>query len=214
MSVLELIRACAETDDGEARDEFVVRFETPITLSIKRTAGQNGMDPLEFVDDLRQETYLKLCTDNFRGLLKFAEQHPDDDKAVLRYIKKIAINVARDHFKSLLCQKRGGKETDQWLDDFEPAARSSSDGGSEAIEREVLLKQIDRALQDCAAGANQERDCLIFWLYYQQGLTAREIAVLPTIELTEEGVESLIFRLKRCAKEQLAGGNTRNPAEP
>jgi RNA polymerase sigma-70 factor (ECF subfamily) len=213
MSILELIRACAETNDGEAWEEFVARFERPIALSIKRTAGQYGMEPLEFVEDLRQETYLKLWADDCRRLLEFSEQHPDDVNAVLRYIKKIAINVALDHFKSLHCQKRGGRETDQWLDDFDPAARSDSHGGSEGVEREVLLKQIDRALQHCAAGANQERDCPIFWLYYQQGMTTREIAALPTIELTEEGAESLIFRLKRCVKEQLVGGKARNPAE-
>jgi RNA polymerase sigma-70 factor, ECF subfamily len=207
----ELVRACADSNDGAAWEEFVCRFQRPISLSIKRTACQWELDPLQFIEDLLQETYLKLWADKCRRLLEFAEQHPDND-VVLAYIKMIAINVAHDHFKSLHSQKRGAGKTDQWLEDFEPAARGGSHGGSEAMDREVLLKQIDHFLQNCA-GPNKERDCLIFWFHYQQGMSARAIAALPTIELTEEGAESLIFRLKRCVKEQLAGGNRQDPAE-
>jgi len=198
-----LIRACAETNDGEAWEEFVARFERPISLSIKRTACQWGKDPLQFVDDLLQETYLKLCADKCRRLLEFAEQHSDD--AVLAYIKTIAINVAHDHFKSLHSQKHGAGETDQLLEDREPAAQSGSLGGSEVIERQVLLNQIDGVVQNCAAGPNQERDCLIFWLYYLQGMSAKAIAALAIIKLTANGVESVIFRLIRCVREQLGG---------
>ena len=212
VSVSELIRACAETNDGEAWEEFVVRFRRPVSLSIKYTACQWGKDPLQFVDDLLQETYLKLCNDNCRRLLEFAEQHPDD--AVLRYIKTIAINVARDHFKSLHSQKRGAGDTDQWLEDFDPPSQSGSRGGSEAMEREVLLKQIDVLLQNCAFGSNQERDCLIFRFYYVQGLSAKAIAALATIKLTAKGVEAVIFRLTRCVQEQLGGAVTQNSTEP
>jgi RNA polymerase sigma-70 factor, ECF subfamily len=210
MSVLEVIRVCAETNDGEAWEEFVVRFQRPISLSIKHTAYQWGKAPLQFVDDLLQETYLKLCADNCRRLLEFALQHPDD--AVLRYIKKVAINVAHDHFKSLHSQKRGAEETDQLLEDFEPAAQSSSHGGSEAMERQVLLRQIDGLLQNCAVGSNQERDCLIFRFYYLQGLSAKAIAALEAIKLTAKGVEAVIFRLTCCVQEQLGGASTQKSA--
>jgi RNA polymerase sigma-70 factor (ECF subfamily) len=210
--VVELIRACAETNDGEAWEEFVVRFQRPISLSIKRTACQWGRDPLQFVDDLLQETYLKLCADKCRLLLEFAEQRSDDE--VLAYIKTIAIHVAHDHFKALHTQKRGAGETDQLPEDFDPAAQSGSIGGAEAIEREVLLKQIDGVLQNCAAGSNQERDCLIFWFFYLQGMSAKAIAALPTMKLMAKGVESVIFRLIRCVREQLGGAGMQNSAEP
>jgi RNA polymerase sigma-70 factor (ECF subfamily) len=212
MSVVELIRACAETNDDEAWEEFVARFQRPISFSIKHTACQWGMDPPQFVEDLLQETYLKLCADKCRRLLEFAQQHSDD--AVLGYIKTIAINVAHDHFKSLYSQKRGAGETDQWLEDFEPAAQSGSPGGSEAMERQVLLKQIDRLLQNCAVGSNQERDCLIFWFYYLQGMSAKAIAAVATIKLTAKGVEAVIFRLTRCVQEQLGDAGTQTSAEP
>jgi RNA polymerase sigma-70 factor, ECF subfamily len=213
MSVLELIRACAETNDGQAWEDFVTRFQRPVSLSIRYTACQWGKDPLQFVDDLLQETYLKLCVDNCRRLLEFAEQHPDDD-VVLRYIKTIAINVAHDHFKSLHSQKRGAGDTDQLLEDFDPAAQSGSYGGSEAIESEVFLKEVDEQLQNCAAGTHQERDCIIFWFYYLQGMSAQAIAALATIKLTAKGVEAVIFRLIRCLREHLANSDIPGAAEP
>jgi RNA polymerase sigma-70 factor, ECF subfamily len=212
MSVLDLIRACAESNDGAAWEEFVVRFQRPISLSIGNTACQWGKDPGQFIEDLLQETYLKLCADKCRLLLGFAAQHSDD--MVRGYIKTIAINVAHDHFKSLHSQKRGAGETDQLIEGFEAAAGSGSLGGSGAMEREILLKQIDGHLQNCAAGSNQERDCLIFWFYYLQGMSAKAIAALATIKLTAKGVEAVIFRLVRCVREKIAGAALQNPAAP
>ena len=211
-SVEELIRTCADSSDGAAWEEFVSRFHRPISLSIARTACKWGKDPAQFVDDLLQEVYCKLWTDKCRLLVEFARQHSDE--AVLGYIKTIAINVAHDHFKSLHSQKRGAGETDQLHEDFDPAAQGGSFGGPDAMDREVFLKQVDAQLQDCAAGSNQERDCLIFWFYYLQGMSAKAIAALATIKLTAKGVEAVIFRLTRCLREHLGNTGMPNSAEP
>jgi RNA polymerase sigma-70 factor (ECF subfamily) len=207
-----LIRACAESDDGAAWEEFIARFQRPISLSIKRTACHWGKDPAQFVDDLLQETYLKLCADKCRSLLEFARQHSDE--AVLGYIKTVAINAAHDYFKSLHSQKRGAGETDQLHEDFDPAAQGGRFGGPEAMEREVFLEQVHEQLQNCAAGSNQERDCLIFWFYYLHGMTAKAIAALATVKLTAKGVEAVIFRLTRCVREHLGNAGISNSAEP
>jgi len=211
MTAEELIHACAALGDGAAWEEFVSRFRIPISISIKRTACQWGKDPAQVVDDLLQETYLKLCADKCRVLLGFARQHSDE--AVLGYIKTIAINVAHDHFKALHSQKRGAGETDQFLEDLEPAAQSDSFGGPEAMDREVFLKQVDDQLRNCAVGSNQERDCLIFWFYYLQGMSAKAIAALATIKLTAKGVETVIFRLTRCVREHVGNARMPNMAE-
>ncbi len=202
MSAAELIRACAESNDRAAWQEFVGRFQRAISLSILRTAYKWGILPQQVVDDLVQETYLKLCVDKCRLLLEFADQHPE---AVIGYIKTIAINVARDYFKGLHSQKRGQGETDQFEEDAEPRGHGRGFGSPDAMELQVLLKQIDDHLQGCAAGPNQERDCLIFWFYYLQGMSAKAIAALATIRLTAKGVEAVIFRLIRCVREQVAG---------
>jgi RNA polymerase sigma-70 factor (ECF subfamily) len=212
ISTVELIRACAESDDGAAWEEFVARFQKSITLSIARTACQWGKAPAQFVDDLLQDTYLKLCVDRCRLLLDFAVQHSDE--AALGYIKTIAINVTHDHFKSLHSKKRGGGETDQLHEDFDPAAQGDSFGGPKAMDREVFLKQVDNQLQDCAAGSNQERDCLIFWFYYLQGMSAKAIAALASVKLTAKGVEAVIYRLTRCVREHLGDEGLANSAKP
>jgi len=202
LSSEQLVNLCADSSDPDAWDEFVSRFHRAISLSIVRTAHSWGQIPRQVVDDLVQETYLKLCANKCRLLRDFAVQHPE---AVPGYIKTIAVNIAHDHFKSLHSQKRGSGETSQMPEDVEPQARSGDLGGQAAMERELLLKQIDRCLETCSEGPDQERDRLIFWLYYQQGMSAKAIAALPTVGLTAKGVESVIFRLTRLVREQIAG---------
>jgi RNA polymerase sigma-70 factor, ECF subfamily len=202
MSGGELIRACADGDDGAAWDEFVSRFHRPISLSIIRTAYQWGEIPQQVVDDLVQDTYLKLCANKCRQLLDFATQHPD---AVLGYVKTIAVNVAHDNFKSLHSQKRGSGEVSQIMEDADPKAAPGKPSGQEAMELEVLFKQIDDCIDSCLESADRDRDRTIFWLYYQQGMTAKDIATLPNIGLSAKGVESVIVRVIRRLRERIVG---------
>ena len=211
MAAEKLIIACAESDDGAAWGEFVSRFHRPVSLSIVRTTNQWGGVPNQVIDDLVQETYLKLCADKCRTLRDFAVEHPE---AIAAYIKTIAANVARDHLKALYSQKRGSGEAAQSIENIEPRARSESLGGQDATEREILLNQIDRFLKTCSEGRYQERDRLIFWLYYQQGMSAKAIAALPTVGLTAKGVESAIFRLTRLVREQVAGLRSQTSVTP
>jgi len=208
--VQDLIRACAEGNDGEAWEEFISRFGRPISLSVLRVAGQWGKVPGQIVADLVQDTYFKLCADKCCHLLDFAQRQPE---AILGYIKKVAISVAHDHFKSLHTQKRGAGETDQWLDGAEAQAEGAKHGGQESMEQEILFREVGRILENCAAGPYCERDCTIFWLCYDQGMTAREIASLPAIGLTEKGVEAVLFRRTREVREHLAARRL-PPEEP
>jgi RNA polymerase sigma factor (sigma-70 family) len=199
-SAQELIRACAESNDRASWEELVSRFHRPISLSVIRTAHQWTDIPQQVVDDLVQETYLKLCTDRCRLLHAFAQEHPE---AIGGYIKMIASNVAHDHFKALYSHKRGAGRDQESLSELDPAAGNSSLGSAEAIEQEILLKQIDDCLGNCAAGPDEERDRTIFWLHYQQGMSAKAIAALPAVGLTPKGVESAILRLTRLVRERM-----------
>ena len=200
MSEEELVRACAEGNDDAPWSEFVFRFHRPISLSVIRTAYQWGEIPQQVVDDLVQDTYLKLCSNKCRQLLEFAALHPD---AILGYVKAIAVNVTHDHFKSLHSQKRGSGEVSQIVEDSDPKASPCEPGGQEAIEREVLFKQIDECVESCLEGPDRDRDRRIFWLYYQQGMTAKDIAALPTIGLSPKGVESVLVRTIRLIRERM-----------
>ncbi|MBV8438475.1 MAG: sigma-70 family RNA polymerase sigma factor [Silvibacterium sp.] len=200
MAVEELIRACAESSDSAAWEEFMSRFHGDISLSIIRTARRWGFSPQEVVDDLVQDTYFKLCSDKCRRLYEFAITHRDTINA---YVKTVAINAARDYFKSQQSRKRGGRSVVQSSEELELKAKSESLGGQYAMEREILLHQIDDYVQRCTEGPSQERDRTVFWLHYRRGMTAKEIAQLPAIRLTVKGVESVISRLKRCIVAQM-----------
>ena len=156
--------------------------------------------PRQLVEDLVQETYLKICADKCHLLLEFAAHNPD---AVSGYIKTIAANVVHDHFKGLYAQKRGAGQKQESLDDVNPSSGNKALGSQESMEHQVLLKEIDDCLNSCSGGPDGERDRLIFWLYYQQGMSAKAIAILPNIGLTAKGVESLIFRLTRHVRERI-----------
>jgi DNA-binding transcriptional regulator LsrR (DeoR family) len=44
---------------------------------------------------------------------------------------------------------------------------------------------------------------MIFWLYFRQGMSTKEIASMPAIGLSTKGVGSVIERLKQCIREQI-----------
>jgi RNA polymerase sigma-70 factor, ECF subfamily len=201
VSIEELIRRCATSRSPEAWEEFVRRFHRLIATVILRTAGRLGDASKHTVDDLLQETYLKLCADNFRILRTFEQQHPD---AFTGYVKVITANVVRDHFKSVHTQKRGSGQLEQIEEDFVPSATEGSAGSPQSIERAVLIQELNRHLDLCTAGPDHERNKRIFWLHYRAGLSARAIADLPSIRLSSKGVESILSRLTRDLRQRMA----------
>ena len=203
--VRELLQACADSNDFRAWEQFVARFERPITLSVFRTARQWGEAPQEIAADLVQETYLRLCDGRFHLLNKFALNHP---YAVEGYVKTVAANVTHDFCKARRLSKNGGGSVDQILDSYEPPASIEGFGGELGIERTVLLSEIQRGLEECTSGAMQDRDRTLFWLYYRHGMSASAIASLPTMGLTVKGVESAILRLTRQVRNRIAGSRS------
>ncbi len=200
LETTELIEACVHSDHSAAWRAFVARYQRQISLSIIRTVRQWGLSPQELVDDLVQETYLKLCSDRCRRLLAFAVQHPE---SVDGYIKTTATNVALDYIKAQRSLKRGKGEVGQFLENMEPLAPPASMSEEDFIQRAILLSEIDRCLEQCSEPANRERDRIIFWLHYQQGMAGRAIAALPGVGLTTKGVESAILRLTKQVRERL-----------
>lgn len=200
VDVRELIRACAESNETRAWERFVARFERPISLSVIRTARRWGEAPLEVAPDLIQETYLRLCDGRCHHLYNFALHHPE---AVDGYVRTVAANVTHDYCKARRLAKHGAGTVSQIHENAEPVARSESPGGAHAMERKVLLREIEVSLDSCTEGATRERDQTLFWLYYEQGMTATAIAALPAVGLTVKGVESALLRLTRQVRNRI-----------
>jgi RNA polymerase sigma-70 factor (ECF subfamily) len=201
ISTQELVRRCSVSRSSEAWEEFVHRFHRLIATVILRTASRLGDSSRQTVDDLIQETYLKLCVDEFRILRSFEHQHPD---AFTGYVKVVTANVVRDHFKSAHTRKRGAGNLEQIGEDFVPVAGEDSHGSARSIERAVLIREIANHLELCMSEPDQDRNRQIFWLHYRAGLSARAIADLPGIGLTTKGVESIILRITKELRKRMA----------
>lgn len=201
LSIEELVRECSASRSADAWEEFVRRFHRLIATVILRTATRLGDSSKQTVDDLIQETYLKLCADDSRILRGFEQQRPD---AFIGYVKVVAANVARDHFKSSHTKKRGAGHVEQLEVDFVPKAGDDAAGSLQSIERAVLIEEITHLLDLCMAGPDKERNTRIFWLHYRAGLSARAIADLPGSMLTTKGVESIILRVTRELRTRMA----------
>lgn len=202
LSLKDVVCLCAGPSDDEAWEEFVSRVGRPISLTIMRTASLWGEPSRSLVEDLVQITYLKLWEDGCRLLRDFAIQHPE---AILGYLKKTAANATHDYFKHGHSQSSGGNKPHVSTSDIDPEAGNDVHGSQEKIAFGVFLQEVDEHLKLGLTGADQERDRMIFWLYFRQGMSTKEIASLPNIGLGAKGVGSVIERLKHSVREQILG---------
>ena len=188
----QLLRSCAHSANAEAWEEFVRRFQPLIAGVVMRVAERYGQTGSGVVDELVQETFMKLCRNDSKALKEFKAEH---DGAVFGFLKTVALNVAIDHFRSL--QPRVEEPLEDWQ------AAEASAAGTASAEMSVLMEQVDGALMKSTSGETRERDRTVFWLYYKHGFTAKAIAALPAVGLSVKGVETVIFRLTKAIRKSL-----------
>jgi RNA polymerase sigma-70 factor, ECF subfamily len=188
----QLLRTCAGSGDTAAWEEFVRRFQPLIASVVARVAEKRGLASSGVVDELVQETFLKLCRNDSKALKEFKPEH---DLAVFGFIKTVALNVAIDYFRSSPIRNEP-------LEEWQAAPGTEFSGASKA-EMSILLGQVDEALSRSTSAQTRERDRMVFWLYYKQGFTAKAIAAIPAIDLTVKGVETVIFRLTKAIRKEL-----------
>lgn len=203
LSSAELSRLCVQTGNIDAWTEFIRRFQRAIALTVLRVSRQCGSISNAVVDDLIQETYLRLCADKCR-LLRDFKASGDISDPLGALVRVIAASVAYDHFRHQLALKRGGSL--QRNNPKKPEDNQFSDlwTGVRHIEREMQLSQIEQTLELAPQESITVRERLIFRLYFRQGLTASSIASMPTMNLTTKGVESAIHRITKYLKDRLA----------
>jgi RNA polymerase sigma-70 factor (ECF subfamily) len=196
----DIINACLTSGTEADWKLFIGHFQTIIAANVARVARRYGIADPALVDDLSQETYLRLLRDDFRCLREFRARHDD---AIFGFIKVIATSVALDHFRFRNAQKRKGEVASD-ATDIEVSVSSAS------IEKEALLGELDQRLH----ATESERDRAIFWLYYRQGYTTKDIAAIPRLGLTQKGVESCIYRLTQSLRTSVMSNLRRIPYLP
>jgi RNA polymerase sigma-70 factor (ECF subfamily) len=192
-----LIHACVHSGEAAAWSDFVQRFQRVIAVTALRTARSWNETSPSVLDDLVQETYLKLCADNYRLLREFKPNH---ESAIYGYLKVVTANVVHDYFRVLHADKRGFDRTEAQEEHSELATALGSLASPATIEREVLLNEIDQKVRECAKGKNAERDRTVFWLHFRHGMTAPQIASVAELGLGTKGVESVLLRLTRAVR--------------
>src|SRR5437763_8016698 len=96
LSIEELIRECAKGPASAAWVEFDRRFKRLIGGVVIATCRKWSKNPLEFVGDLVNETYIKLLRNNCSLLVRFKPQH---ENAFLGYLKFVAASVSHNFFR-------------------------------------------------------------------------------------------------------------------
>jgi RNA polymerase sigma-70 factor, ECF subfamily len=188
----EVAEYCQNRDNAEAWEELIARTHRMVAGVIRSTLTRWGAKDSGSIDDLVQEVYARFSARQIKRPKPFVPHHPG---AVLGYLKAVAASVAHDHCKSGMALKRGAGAVEATVNDLDIAAST----GPEMIERKVLLREVGDIISEYA-----QRDQLVFWLYYRQGLTAAAIAAIPRLGLTSKGVESAINRLTRAVRERLS----------
>lgn len=188
MSSDDLARLCAVQAGVEEWAEFVRRFTRPIALSALRVGRQWKETSPSVIDDIVQDVFLKFCEDDRRVLREFEPRHHE---SFMAFVKVVSAATANDYFRRRNTFKRGGGVREEPISEFHAGVPQDS----EWIERNHLLKEIDRFLENSGRDEIGRRDRTVFWLYYQQGMTASAIASLPGMSLSVKGVESALHRM-------------------
>ncbi|MBZ5508546.1 MAG: sigma-70 family RNA polymerase sigma factor [Acidobacteriia bacterium] len=198
LSTQELVQLCLDSKDEASWTEFVRRFQPLIAgVVTKYVRHRTSRVNPDLIDDLIQETYLKLCANDFKPLRTFDFRH---DNAFFGFLKVVASHVVEDYFRRPTPDRPGREEED--IETLKIAIPSKH--GIDPAELEILFREVNQCLNEHASDPNFTRDHTIFWLYYRQGFTAKAISQLPGIGLGVKGVESTLVRLTGMLRARLA----------
>ena len=193
----ELVRLLLATRDEALREDLWVEFWHRFQPVIARTVRRRIVRYTQWVDhgwvdDLVQETFLKILKDDYKALRKFEFRH---ENALSCLLKVMAANVVEDNIRKKNSEKEGGGQQPEDIDNLlqPPSDRSSAVG---SIFNGLRMNEIENCLQRRKGEPTFVRDHKIFWLYFRDGFTAIEISELPDIGFKGvKGVESALLRL-------------------
>ncbi len=108
-----------------------------------------------------------------------------------------------------MAAKRGAAQTEAIVEPVQIDPKTADEGSFDEVHRHLQLERIDKILTQVTGAKDRERNRTIFWLRHRQGLTASEIAAIPSIGLTTEGVESVLMRLADQIRGHVTGSSTK-----
>src|SRR6478736_7527298 len=94
--IRDVLHLCLSSDAQEHWREFVHRTQPLIASVIINTVRRWKEPAPSLVDDLIQETYVKLFANDRKALRSIKNEF---ENTIFGYLKVVASNVARDHFR-------------------------------------------------------------------------------------------------------------------
>lgn len=195
LSVYELLALCAKDLLNEALwAQFYCRTKRKVItylLRAYRIYGGRSDHFLRYADDWLQDVFTKLVQDQGRVIRSF---RGTTDNSVYAFLASIAMSTVADQLRAQRAARRRGNVVA-----FDSVLDSDMNVSEVNTRISALLELIDieNALKEDSESQNPERDLLIFKLHFIEGLTAREIASIPTFNLTTSGLEKVLNRLRR-----------------
>jgi RNA polymerase sigma factor (sigma-70 family) len=186
LPIRDLLHLCLGSEDQELWQEFVRRTQPLIANVTIRTIRRWHEPAPSLVDDLIQDTFVKLFANDRKALRSLKNEY---ENTIFGYLRVVAANVVHDRFRQL----PNKVEEIELTDDVLPPSPS----GMDRMEFKRLKDDIHERLKGLSSSETYQRDESIFWLYYEQGYTAKEISLLPAVGLSVKGVESTLQRLTR-----------------
>jgi RNA polymerase sigma-70 factor (ECF subfamily) len=190
LPIRDLLHLCLGSEDQELWQEFVRRTQPLIANVTIRTIRRWHEPAPSLVDDLIQDTFVKLFANDRKALRSLKNEY---ENTIFGYLRVVAANVVHDRFRQL----PNKVEEIELTDDVLPP----SPNGMNRMEFKRLKDDIHERLKALSSSETYQRDESIFWLYYEQGYTANEISLLPAVGLSVKGVESTLQRLTRFLRD-------------
>jgi RNA polymerase sigma-70 factor, ECF subfamily len=190
----ELLRKCAiNLQDWELWQEFYFRYKRSILLYLLRAFRMTGGRSDEFVrfaEDWLQEVFTKLVRNGGHVIRSF---RGTTDGSVKAFLASIALSIVVDQLRAQSALRRRAQIVS--LDQLQEAGSPRVDP---LARFSALLELIDveKALRTDQESKNPDRDLLIFKLHFVEGLSAKEIASIPTLKLTASGSEKVLSRVR------------------
>lgn len=208
LPIADLLRVCATVSEAGPWEELICRFHPMVVGTVVRCARRWNEASQAIHEELVQDVYFKLFRERHSLLQHLAEF---SEPAMQGFLKVFTANLVHDHFRSLHASKRAPSNGMLELDH----ERCGHPGfaATPRIERDILLNEVNELLAARVNGAYAGRDRQIFWLHHRHGMTAREIASIPLLHLTEKGVESVLFRLTALVKQELSSVKGKHAAD-
>lgn len=210
-SAVALVRECGLSTDPSAWTEFVDTFNRRIVAAVIRERRLRGLatdsSAADAVSDLVQDVYLRILANDRRALRDF---RGETETAVFAYLARIVRATVGDRTRRDSSRKRSARivpiDAGAGGDGSAPLSELLAAGDGSSPDRQMRERAVPGRLRELLAGGgfpNPERDALVFELHVLEGLSAREIAGIPALELSLSAVEGVLRRTRERLRERL-----------